>query len=456
MHIPNKKKVKIAIPKSLQILANLAHCSIFITGGFVRNHLVGLGSTDIDIAGSALPEAFLGSKKINKNFSVTEVNKRLGTLWIKCRETGELFEYTPFRTESYGEGGVHTPEEVAFTTDMLLDAKRRDFCCNALYYDIKNSEVIDFFGGIEDCEKKMLRCWDAKYVFADDGLRLLRLARISAETGFLIDNITKEIAISFRHHLNDITAERKRIELERILVADTKYSIKDAHYRGLKLLYELQLFKYLIPELLEGDRLEQNKEHHIYDVLEHTFQVVRFSPPEVRLSALLHDVGKPYALKEFGKMAGHADLSEKLVRKILGSSGLKFSNEKIDETARLCKHHMVDKDGNMSEQKLIRFAVKNWDILDKLIALIDADRLGANPNKQHETHRLVAIKQKIIDTNVPLTLKDLKINGSDLLAVGITGQNIGKILTEIHDHCILNSKLNTRDWQLEFASRFNI
>jgi len=453
MHIPFTQKIKIPIPKSLQNLASISPCLIYITGGYVRNHLVGLGITDIDIAGEALADDFLTDKNIAKDFSVAEVNKRLGTLWIKCKETGEVYEYTPFRTESYSEGGMHTPEVIAFTTDMLLDAKRRDFCCNALYYDIKNSVVIDFFSGIEDCKNKILRCWDAKAIFADDGLRLLRLARIAAETGFIIDKITKEAAISYRHHLNDITAERKRVELERVLVADTKYGVENAHYRGLKLLHELKLFEYLIPELLEGDGLEQNKEHHIYDVLEHTFQVVKFSPPFVRLAALLHDVGKPYALKEFGKMAGHADLSEKLVRRIMGNSGLKFSNEKIDETAKLCLHHMVDKDGNMSKNKLIRFAVKNQDILDKLIALIDADRLGANPNKNHETHRLVTIKQEIIDTDVPLTLKDLKINGTDLVALGIKGNKIGEILNDIYEHCILNPKLNTREWQLGYIEK---
>ena len=122
---------------------------IYVVGGYVRNKIAGLGETDIDISGPAVADA-LG---LSKRYRTEVVNYKLGTVVIKYNE--DTFEYTPFRVEKYAEGGGHSPVSVMFTTDITKDALRRDFTCNAIYYDIKNNKIIDPLGGIADIEHKL-------------------------------------------------------------------------------------------------------------------------------------------------------------------------------------------------------------------------------------------------------------------------------------------------------------
>ena len=139
------------IPDSLIKLSSMAKSPIYVVGGFVRNKLAGLGETDIDIAGPAVADT-LG---LSKRYRTEVVNYRLGTVIIKYND--DKFEYTPFRVEKYAEGGGHSPVSVMFTTDITKDAKRRDFTCNAVYYDIANDKIIDHLGGMADTQHKILR-----------------------------------------------------------------------------------------------------------------------------------------------------------------------------------------------------------------------------------------------------------------------------------------------------------
>jgi len=439
----------ILIPPALKKLAELSPFDIYITGGYLRNAIAGLGETDLDLAGPMVATAIDFPPK---KYTVTVVNYRLGTALIQCA-TGEHFEYTPFRVESYGTGGNHAPVTVAFTSDIRQDALRRDFCCNSLYYNIRTGECIDLFGGKQDAENKILRSFEPERIFADDGLRLLRLVRLAAETGFKIEAATAAAALKNAALLQDISVERKRVELDKILVADTKYGVANAHYRGLKLLKQFGLWQYLIPQLLEGDGMAQNTQYHKYDVLEHSFQTVRFADPSVRLAALLHDVGKPYCQNKFGNMHGHEKSSETMAQSIMGNYGLKYSNAKIEEVSRLCRYHMYDLEGNTSESKMRLFIAKNFDILDKLILLIDADKKGSGLRDITIPHRLVALKQQMLDENTPMDLHALHINGGDLLHVGIRGEAIGILLRDLHEKCVLEPHLNHKEWLLEYAKR---
>jgi tRNA nucleotidyltransferase (CCA-adding enzyme) len=199
--------------------------------------------------------------------------------------------------------------------------------------------------------------------------------------------------------------------------------------------------------------MEQNPQFHKYDVLEHTFQTVRYADPSVRLAALLHDVGKPYCQNKFGKMHGHEKSSEHMARMIMGQYGLRYSNEKIDEVSRLCLHHMYDLTGNTSENKMRLFIAKNYDIVDKLIMLIEADRKGSGIEGSFVPHRLAAVKKQMQKEQVPILMHAMNINGGDLLSLGVRGEAIGILLRDLHEKCIMEPRLNDREWLLAYARR---
>ena len=179
--------MKIEIPKSLEFIIRNAGVPVYVVGGYVRNSLRSLRPTDIDLAGP-YPVSVL---KLPSKYRVKTVNFRLGTAQIKCGK--EVYEYTPFRVESYDKG--HTPSEVCFTTDIKQDALRRDFTCNSVYYDVINDELIDLRGGINDIEKGILRSIRPERTLSADGLRILRLIRFAAPLGFKIEGTTAQTAM---------------------------------------------------------------------------------------------------------------------------------------------------------------------------------------------------------------------------------------------------------------------
>lgn len=441
--------IKSKIPESLRRLNEMASLPVYVVGGFVRNALAGLGDTDIDIAGPAIAEA-LG---ISRRFQTKVVNYKLGTAVIRLGD--EKFEYTPFRTERYAEGGGHTPTEVKFTTDINKDALRRDFTVNSIYYDITNDKIVDPLGGIQDIERKLIRSYDPAHTFASDGLRILRMIRLASETGFKIDGVTARAAQENAHLLRDISAERRRDELNKILLADVKYGVKGAHYRGLRLIRQLGLWKYLIPQLEDADGLAQNPAYHSYDVLEHTNQTVGFAPPDIRLAALMHDVGKPYCVAKFGNMHGHERVSANIVRYVLGEYGLKYPTTVIEETAWLTEHHMYDMSRNTKINKLKLFVAENYDKIDKLVELIKADNLARGKTDQPSVpNRLPAIKKELEESGAPLSLSDLALDGSALIMEGIQPIKIGGVLTELWRECVLNPSLNNQEWLLSRVRKY--
>ena len=436
------------IPDSLRKLNEMSSCPIYAVGGFVRNKIAGLGETDIDIAGPAIAEA-LG---ISSRDQTKIVNYKLGTAIIRYND--DKYEYTPFRVERYAPGGEHTPVEVRFTTDLRQDAMRRDFTCNSIYYDITNDKIIDPLNGIADIEKKIIRSYNPQRTFSSDGLRILRMIRLAVETGFKIDGETAKAAKANAPLLRDISAERRRQELDRILLADTKYGVKWAHYRGLRLIQQLGLWKYLIPQLEDGAGLAQNPVYHKYDVLEHINQTVKFAAPDVRLAALMHDVGKPYCVAKFGNMHGHEVISAHIVRYDLGEYGLKYPNDVIEEVEWLCLNHMYDIARNTKEAKLKIFVAANFDRIDKLVELMEADNLARGMDDETREVRLKAVKQKLIEEGAPITLSDLKLDGSVLIREGIQPVKIGGVLNELWRACVIDPRLNNEAWLLKQVSKY--
>ncbi len=227
--------MKIEIPQSLITLSNIFPCQLYVVGGYIRNQIMGIKNDDIDICSSMKVED-VESLLQETDYAVKIKSKTLGSAIISIGNVN--FEYTTFRKDFYPEGGEHLPTSVEFVDDVRIDAKRRDFTCNAIYYDIKNDKILDFYEGISDIEHKLLKTVETPdEVFCHDGVRILRLFRFQCELNFKIDKQTLASAFKYKNNLKDVSGERMVYEITRILHSPSKYkgvSKQNAYMLALK------------------------------------------------------------------------------------------------------------------------------------------------------------------------------------------------------------------------------
>ncbi|MCM1306865.1 MAG: HD domain-containing protein [Bacteroides sp.] len=428
------------------------HATLYAVGGFVRDRLLGCEAYDVDVC-SKLQAGEVKAILSGSEFAVSDKSLRMGTVRIWSDDFAA--EYTAFRTDSYDRSsGAHSPSEVRFTDDISEDARRRDFKCNAVYLDILNDSVVDPIGGVRDIENKILSTADdPNKVFEADGLRILRLVRFASELGFVIEDETKRVAKDNAWRAADISPERIRDELSKIFTADTvRLKLKDAHLRGFRLLDELGLVDLLLPELASLKGLAQKKQYHIYDAYEHSIKAFELSPPHLRWAALLHDIGKRAAFEKNGgeNMRGHDEIGAQMADGIF--KRLRFSNADRERNVKLILKHMVDIKGDTSPHKLRRFAARNSEIMDDLCVIKDVDAEASCGHKV-AMNRLRDAWEEVKGDGTPLSLKDLKVDGNDLLALGAESKNIGDMLKELLDDTILNPALNDRKKALEYVKR---
>ena len=244
--------MKAILPKNLIRLAESSPKPLYVVGGSVRDFLAGLTpkSSDFDICAPMLPDEFLPTA-LACNFTAQAIYRHTGTLKL-TDEDGVDYEYTSFRSDK-DVRGEHTPSEIFFTDDITLDAKRRDFTCNAVYYNIQKAAFVDVLDGIPAIREKRLTTVDnPKKVFGEDGLRLMRLARQAGQLGFSPDQACLEGAKANAKLILDISPERIFTELNYILTADEKYGVKDGHYHGLCQLEQTGVLAEIFPELQLG------------------------------------------------------------------------------------------------------------------------------------------------------------------------------------------------------------
>ena len=444
--------MKIKVPVQLKQLAKKLDKPIYVVGGYVRNYLIDKSlSSDIDVC-SATDVDTLSKILTDLGFSIKAVYKRLGT--VKFSKDGIDFEYTRFRTDSYKEGGAHKPESTIFTDDICVDALRRDFKCNAIYYDVKNEVLVDPLGGKGDVDKKVISTvTDPEKVFASDGLRLMRLARFSAELGFEIDSETFKGAKKYAKNVLDIKPERIYDELKKILVADAKYpfSPKRAHYNGLKVLETSRVLDYIMPELTLGRGMPQRSDFHDYDVLEHSLRCALYADREVRLDALLHDVAKPYCYNRDGMYYHHATEGIKMSEDIL--LRLKAPKKDIERVKFTVGSHMIDLKGDASEPSIRKFIVKNQKYLDQLFRVRQADYSACKDdvNENAGVRKWKNILQNMKDEGVAFSVRELKVSAMDLVDCGIEKENLKSTLDYLLEEVAVSPKLNEKNTLIQMA-----
>ena len=423
------------------------NATLYVVGGAVRNSLLGYEINDYDITSKVLAE---DAQRLlaESEFEVVACYKRTGTLVTK--KGNFKFEYTTFRQDSYPlSSGVHTPNQCTFTDNMLLDAKRRDFTCNALYYDILKDEIVDVVGGVKDIENKLLKTVREPFqTLSEDALRIMRLVRFHLQLGFEIEKNTLDSAKKYAYQLKDISKERIKEELVAIFEAVYKYDSKSKGFKasdGIRLLVDIGAMEHIIPEVLDMIDMPQNPKYHIYDVYNHSLRAMDNLPPALMMAGLLHDIAKPVMQKQFGNMYMHELKGEKMAKDIL--TRLKFSNAEIDRISKLVLIHMFNVQGNTKKSKCRVFIADNFEYFDDFVRLRRADGLATNPENYDDTkvQAMIELKNQMLSSGMPITIKDLPISGNDLLKLGYQGKEIGEMLCKIRLWILQNGKLPTKE-----------
>lgn len=446
----NNKNIKILVPPDVKYIINTlieSGYEAFIVGGCVRDSMLNKQPKDWDITTNALPLDTISLFKDN-GFKVIETGLKHGTVTVVIN--GEGFEITTYRIDGeYSDGRF--PDTVAFTTLLKEDLSRRDFTINAMAFNDKEG-LMDYFNGLEDLKNKIIRCvGNANERFTEDNLRRLRAVRFSSQLDFEIEENTYCALATNPQNLLVLSSERVRDELCKILLSNNAFfGISDLSFLG--------MLKFIIPELEECYGFEQQNKHHDKTVFGHILSVVENTPPklEIRLAALLHDIGKSkcFTMGEDGQghFLQHHKISADMSRVILGR--LKFDNKMIDKVCILVYEHMSRYD-KIRTTNIKRFINRvGIDNLDDLFELQIADIKGASKEYQ-DFSNVLRMKEdcvRILNEKQPLSVKDLKINGKDLMQLGVKqGKEIGEALNQLIEMILEAPELNEKDRLLQIA-----
>lgn len=453
-------RVKITIPEKVAYIINrlIEHgYEAYAVGGCVRDTVLGRVPEDWDITTSARPE------DVKKLFVRTiDTGILHGTVTVMLEKEG--FEVTTYRIDGEYEDNRH-PKTVEFTSNLKEDLRRRDFTINAMAYNEKDG-LVDCFGGMEDIKRKRITCvGDPNDRFDEDALRILRAVRFAGQLGFSIEKNTRIAMKQKAENLKSISAERIRVELDKLLRSNHAELMKEA--------YETNITKAVLPEFDIMMQTEQNNPHHIYSVGEHVVQSVcamnewcyKNGQHDKKLHSilvwtmLLHDVGKPECKKTdydgIDHFYGHEEVGAKKAKEIL--KRLKFDNYTIDFVTRLIKWHDYRID---AKEKTVRRALSKLgtDLIPYWFWVQRMDIFAQNPDKAKEKiERLELVEEcceKIFEQNDCLTIKELKINGKDLMDAGLErGKQIGEALNYLLEVVLEHPEMNEKEKLLAVCKR---
>lgn len=438
------KNIKIEIPKGVKYIINTLQengYEAYIVGGAVRDSLLERKVNDWDITTSVNPQEVVNIFE-NLGYKIIPTGLKHGTVTILISSIG--YEVTTFRVDGEYEDNRH-PKEVKFTSNLREDLKRRDLTINAMAYNDKIG-LVDYFHGLEDLNNKIIKCvGNSKDRFNEDSLRMLRCIRFASQLNFHMEESIKLNIRELSRNIANVSMERIRDELCKILVSSQPVY-------GIKNIVELNLMDYIIPELKICVGFKQHNIHHDKDVYEHILSVVENVPNklELRLAALLHDIGKPkcFSIGDNGQghFYGHQKISADMTKDIL--KRLKFDNKTIDKVDKLVYNHMA-RYNKLRTPNIKKFINKvGIDNLDDLFELQIADIKGS-AKEYHSFDNVLNLKikcKKILSEKQPLTIKDLDINGHDLMKLGINqGKEIGIMLNKLLDIILENPNLNNKE-----------
>ena len=430
-------------PWAAEVLAALeaAGFEAWCVGGCVRDSLLGRTPQDWDVATAAQPE------RVMELFDGRAAPTGLvhGTVTVKTG--GGPVEVTTFRRD--GTYRDHRrPQTVTFTESLEEDLRRRDFTVNAMALDLRGN-LADPLGGRADLEARVLRCvGEPDRRFREDALRILRGVRFAAALGFSMEPETDRSLRTGRALLREIAPERIWTELKGLLTAPGAAEALRAWPEVIGVFW---------PEILDMVGFPQRNRHHCYDVWEHTLHALAEVPPELelRLTMLLHDIGKPgcCTLDEAGcgHFRGHpvrsAAMAEEMLRR------LRADNATRATVVRLVLWHDRAIERTRSGVALALRELGETD-LRRLLRVKRADNLAQAPAyraMQGEIDRAEELLDRLLSEGACVSLDQLAVRGRDLLALGFSGPAVGKTLEELLDQVIRERIPNEREPLLEYA-----
>lgn len=423
-------------------LLHKAGYEAYLVGGCVRDLIMKIPAHDYDITTNATPEEM---KKVFFGYTTIETGIKHGTITFLYNK--EPIEITTYRIEGEYKDNRH-PETVEFTTKLENDLSRRDFTMNALVYN-ENEGIIDLFGGQKDIANKTIRAIGvAENRFKEDALRILRAMRFSSQLGFEIEEETKKAMVKCAPLLHNISAERISQELNKLLVGkNVKNVILDCY----------EILGEILPEIKKMHGFDQHNKYHIYNVLEHTAISVESIDPvaHLRLAMLLHDTGKVYTFTRdengTGHFYGHNKVSSEIARDFLNK--YKYDNFTKERVVQLVKIHdtPIEMDRIFIKKRLNRLGK---DAFFDLLKVKRADNLAQNPKYfwLDKLNEMENIAREIVEEN-EFTLSSLKIDGNDLITLGIRGKKIGETLNLLLNEVIEEKIPNEREALLKRATK---
>ena len=404
--------------------------SCYAVGGCVRDALLGLTPHDYDLCTAAKPDTIA---RIFSGHTLVRSGEKHGTIGVVL--DGEVYEITTYRTEGDYADSRH-PGWVEFVEDITLDLSRRDFTVNAMAYSPKRGYA-DPFGGRQDLQDGVLRCvGHPETRLTEDALRILRGMRFAVRYGLRVEDDTKEAMFRLAPLMEHLARERVFDELCKLL------PLVDADH----LLSFAPVLTQAIPELAPMMGFDQRNIHHAHDIFTHTAHVTAAVPKDLTLrwAALLHDCGKPdcFSLDEQGQghFYGHAKLGARIADQIL--LRLKAPTALRQRVTLLVEQHMTPLE---PDKKLLRRRLSKLgkDAVHQLLALQQAD-IGAKPADDSRFAEIRRFLEEIEAENACLSIRDLALNGHDLMALGYRGPAIGQaqqwLLEQVLDEQVENEK----------------
>lgn len=445
-----RETIRIAVPpKGQYIIDTLTRAGheAYVVGGCVRDSILGRTPEDWDITTSAQPE------QVKELFPRTvDTGLQHGTVTVMLDREG--FEVTTYRVDGEYEDSRH-PREVTFTSSLEEDLRRRDLTINAMAYNEREG-LVDLFGGLGDLNAGVVRCvGNPEERFREDALRILRAIRFCAQLGYTVEDGTLEAVRKMAHTLSRISAERIQTELVKLLVSP--------HPDYLRLAYDTGVTSVFLPEFDQTMETEQRHPHHCYSVGEHILRSLNQVGADrvLRLSMLLHDIGKPAVLEVDGEgithFHGHATVSAEMAERILRR--LKFDNDTVRMVCRLVLYHDYG-NGVEPDMPMVRRAVNRIgeEAFPALFRVRRADIMAQSDYQRREKlerlERWERIYEEILEKRQCLSLRDLAVTGSDLIEAGWKpGRELGRALHRLLESVLEDPARNTRERLLEEAAR---
>ena len=434
------------LPENIQNCINLlenAGFAAYAVGGCVRDACLGLTPHDYDLCTNALPEQ---TEAVFRDYRLVLAGEKHGTVTVITG--GGPVEITTFRTEGGYRDNRH-PDWVKFVPDIEGDLARRDFTINAMAYSPKRG-FADPFGGREDLKNHILRSvGDPVSRFREDSLRILRGVRFAARFGLTPEENTLNAMLSQRHLMEHLARERVFAELCKLLLAAKAADITRF----------APILAAVIPELAPMIGFDQCSPHHAYDLITHTAHVVEGVPPTLplRWAALLHDTGKVTTFTRDATGRGHfyghardsAAMADTILRRLKAPTALR------EEVVALIGRHMTRL---QPERKLLRRQVSKFGfpMVEAMLSLQEADMGSKGTGEDDGSAVFSEVRELLAELKAEdacLGLKDLAVNGNDLMALGYRGKEIGiclnALLEQVVDERLPNEKKALLNWAAE-------